>query len=222
MPFAAGEHPVLTAGLSRDKGRVSTDQHNGPKFKDARLIACFLGCGMPGGGKRRLASFDCHWVVLRRFCAAHAGVGLHGAATACNPEHQEAAMTQKLLVVDDQAGINAVIERIAAGLGLETRAVREPLKATEAFIDFAPDVVMLDMIMPEKDGIDLLDEMMLTGLPARFIIMSGYGEAYLRLAQGVAAFHGGERPVVLRKPFRREELEALLRSMLPSSPATTA
>jgi DNA-binding NtrC family response regulator len=123
-------------------------------------------------------------------------------------------MTQKLLVIDDQAGINAAVARVASGLGLETMAVREPSKATEAFINFAPNVVLLDMIMPEKDGIDLLDEMMLTGLPAKFIIMSGYGDAYLRLAQGVAAFHGAAQLAVLRKPFRREELEACLRSVL--------
>ncbi|HVC62126.1 MAG TPA: response regulator [Acetobacteraceae bacterium] len=124
-------------------------------------------------------------------------------------------MTQKLLVVDDQAGINAVVTRVAAGLGLETMAVREPLKATDAFVSFAPDVVLLDMVMPEKDGIDLLDEMLLAGIPATFIVMSGYGDAYLRLAQGVAAFHGAEQLAVLRKPFRREELETLLRSVLP-------
>jgi hypothetical protein len=44
--------------------------------------------------------------------------------------------------------------------------------------------------------------------------MSGYGDAYLRLAQGVAAFHGTGKLAVLRKPFRREELEDLLRSAL--------
>jgi DNA-binding NtrC family response regulator len=129
-------------------------------------------------------------------------------------------MTQKLLVIDDQAGINAAVIRIAARLGLETMAVREAAKATEAFIDFAPDVVVLDMLMPEKDGIDLLDEMLLTGLPAKFIVMSGYGEAYLRLAQGIATFHGVEQLSVLRKPFRREELEKLLRELLAIDPAT--
>ncbi len=131
-------------------------------------------------------------------------------------------MPQRVLVIDDQAGINAAILRVAAELGLEARAVREPLKATETFIEFAPDVVMLDMIMPEKDGIDVLDEIMLTGQPTRFIIMSGYGEAYLRLAQGVAAFHGAERLMMLRKPFRREELETMLRSVLDLHPAPRA
>lgn len=123
-------------------------------------------------------------------------------------------MPQRLLVIDDQAGINAAVLRVANDLGLEARAVQEPLKAIEAFIDFTPDLVMLDMIMPEKDGIDVLDELMLTGQPAKFIVMSGYGDAYLRLAQGVAAFHGAEEVNVLRKPFRRGELEAMLRSVL--------
>lgn len=128
-------------------------------------------------------------------------------------------MTQKLLVVDDQSGINAIVARVAAGMGLETMTVREPLKATEAFISFAPDVVLLDMIMPEKDGIDVLNEMLAAGIPARFIVMSGYGDAYVRLAQGVAAFHGTAELPVLRKPFRRDDLEALLRSVLSTGPA---
>jgi DNA-binding NtrC family response regulator len=131
-------------------------------------------------------------------------------------------MTRKLLVVDDQAGINAAVECVAADLGLQTMAIREPLKATEAFIAFAPDIVLRDMIMPEKDGIEVLVEMMLTGRPARFIVMSGYGDSYLRLAQGVAAFHGAEQVAVLRKPFRREELEAMLCSMLGIGPAHSA
>ena len=131
-------------------------------------------------------------------------------------------MIQKLLVIDDQPGINAVVARVATSLGLEAKAVQQPLQATEAFIDFLPDVVLLDMVMPEKDGVDLLDEMMLTGVPAKFIIMSGYGDAYLRLAQGVAAFHGVEQPAVLRKPFRKEELAALLRSALAIDPASAA
>jgi DNA-binding NtrC family response regulator len=121
---------------------------------------------------------------------------------------------KKLLVIDDQARICTAIADTAAALGVRTKVVRQPLEATQAFIDFRPDAVALDMIMPEKDGIDLLDEMLLTGRPARFILMSGHGDAYLRLAHGVARFHGAEAPVTLRKPFRREDLTALLRATL--------
>ena len=124
------------------------------------------------------------------------------------------AFDKKLLVIDDQAGICAVIARVAASLELNTRMIQDPLRATEAFIDFAPDVVILDMIMPEKDGIDLLHEMLPIGLPAKFILMSGYGVSYMRLARAVAAFHDVEQPAVLTKPFRRDALMGLLRATL--------
>jgi len=117
---------------------------------------------------------------------------------------------RKLLIVDDDAGLAKAYARIGAEAGFEVSVVNDPLKATEVFLELKPDVVVIDMIMPEKDGIDLLDEMLLTGVPSKFIVMSGYGDAYLRLAQGVAAFHGSEQLAILRKPFRRQELEASL------------
>ncbi len=130
------------------------------------------------------------------------------------------AMPKRLLVIDDDPGICTVIARVATALGLHTRMVAEPIVAAEAFADFAPDLVLLDMIMPDKDGIAVLHEMLLTGVPAKFILMSGYGETFMRLASGVAAFHGVERPAVLSKPFRREALVALLRAMLSIDPVS--
>ncbi|HEY1931324.1 MAG TPA: response regulator [Acetobacteraceae bacterium] len=131
-------------------------------------------------------------------------------------------MPAKLLVIDDQPGIGAIVARIAASLGLDTQVVGDPMQAIEAFVSFSPDAVVLDLVMPEKDGIELLEEMILTGHPAMFIIMSGYGEAYLRLAEGVARFHGIKPPIVLRKPFDRAELTELLRSVRPLGPTTSA
>jgi YesN/AraC family two-component response regulator len=82
--------------------------------------------------------------------------------------------------------------------------------ATETFIEFKPDVLMLDMIMPEKDGIDVLNEVLLTGIPVKVVLTSGFSDSYLRLAEGVAKFHDNPNVSVLRKPFRREELMKLL------------
>ena len=88
--------------------------------------------------------------------------------------------------------------------------VNDPLKATEVFLAFKPDVAVIDMIMPEKDGIDVLNEVLLTGEPARIIVTSGYGDAMLRLAKGLAEFHASGRVTVLKKPIRRAELQKLL------------
>ena len=119
-------------------------------------------------------------------------------------------MAKKLLVIDDQTGITKVVEMIARQLGLNVRSLNSSAEATEAFITFKPDVLMLDMIMPEKDGIDVLNEILLTGLPVKVILTSGFSDAYLRLAEGVAKFHEHPDVAVLRKPFRREELIELL------------
>ena len=119
-------------------------------------------------------------------------------------------MAKKLLVIDDQTGITKVVELIARQIGLTARALNSSAEATEVFIAFKPDVVILDMIMPEKDGIDVLNEILLTGIPVKVVLTSGFSDSYLRLAEGVAKFHDNENVSVLRKPFRREELVNLL------------
>ena len=119
-------------------------------------------------------------------------------------------MAKKLLVIDDQTGITKVVEMIARQLGLNARSLNNSAQATETFMAFQPDVLMLDMIMPEKDGIDVLNEILLTGIPVKVILTSGFSDSYLRLAEGVAKFHHNPNVSILRKPFRREELIQLL------------
>jgi two-component system, OmpR family, response regulator MtrA len=119
-------------------------------------------------------------------------------------------MGKKLLIIDDQRGVAKVIGLIASALGYESRVLTCSARAIDVFLEFRPDVVILDMIMPGKDGIDVLNEILLIGLPTRIIVTSGLSTGYLRLAQGVARFHANHDIAVLRKPFRRHELVALL------------
>jgi CheY-like chemotaxis protein len=109
-------------------------------------------------------------------------------------------MSKKLLIVDDQPGITRIVALIAR----------------DEFIAFQPDVVILDMIMPDVDGIDVLTQIALTGYPVKIVVSSGYGEAYMALAAGVARFHGLATPPMLRKPFQRSQLEELLRGVAGS------
>ena len=122
-------------------------------------------------------------------------------------------MAKKLLVIDDQAGITKVVEMIARQLGITTRTLNNSSQATETFIAFKPDILILDMIMPEKDGIDVLNEVLLTGIPVKVVLTSGFSDSYLRLAEGVAKFHENPDVSVLRKPFRRDELVELLQRL---------
>jgi hypothetical protein len=63
---------------------------------------------------------------------------------------------------------------------------------------------------------------MLTGIPTQVVLTSGYSEAYLRLAEGVAKLHGHERFHFLKKPFRRIELVELLTKITTDPKPPTA
>jgi CheY-like chemotaxis protein len=131
-------------------------------------------------------------------------------SASADPRERERAKAKNLLVIDDQTGITKVVELIARQLGLNARSLNDSSEATDAFIAFMPDVVMLDMIMPEKDGIDVLNEILLTGIPVKVVLTSGFSDSYLRLAEGLAKFHANKNVSILRKPFRRDELVTLL------------
>jgi len=120
-------------------------------------------------------------------------------------------MTRKLLVVDDQDSITKIVSKIAGSLGYEVRKVNDPAAAFQAFEDFKPDVLIIDLVMPEVDGIDILHAILAVGTTARIIIMSGFGKSYLRLGEAVAAFHEHASITTLAKPFRKADLAALLR-----------
>ena len=70
------------------------------------------------------------------------------------------AGTRKLLVIDDQPGITRVVKLIANEMGIETEGVNLPARALDTFLTFRPDIVMIDMIMPEMDGIEILNEIL--------------------------------------------------------------
>lgn len=119
-------------------------------------------------------------------------------------------MTLRLLTVDDDVRLTRVVTLVATQLGMETIQINNPAEALEAFLSFRPDVILLDVFMPELDGIDVLHEILLAGIPTRVILTTGGDEQLLSVAEEVIRFHGVEEPIMLPKPFRRAELLAAL------------
>jgi DNA-binding response OmpR family regulator len=119
-------------------------------------------------------------------------------------------MERRLLVVDDQDSITKVVAKIASQLGYQVRSINDPNAAFDEFETFKPDVLIIDLVMPELDGIDILHRILALGTTARIIVMSGFGKSYLRLGKEVAAFHDHADITTLAKPFRKADLVALL------------
>jgi CheY-like chemotaxis protein len=64
--------------------------------------------------------------------------------------------TPRLMVVDDERGVLALIERFAVDFGFEVMTCRGGAGALAQVPQFRPDVVLVDLQMPEIGGLDVL------------------------------------------------------------------
>jgi len=65
-------------------------------------------------------------------------------------------MTARILIVDDDPDTAEQLVRFVASDASETRVVTESAKAERTFEEFEPDLVLLDLHMPDPDGFEVL------------------------------------------------------------------
>ncbi len=125
------------------------------------------------------------------------------------PEHWRGSGI--VLVVDDEAMVRAIAERMLVSMGFEVIIAEDGLKAVECFRAGAEDIrlVILDLTMPRLDGEGAFRELRKIRPDVRVLLMSGFNEEEAMgrfIGQGVAGF--------LQKPFTTESLRAHLKAIL--------
>lgn len=116
---------------------------------------------------------------------------------------------RRLLVIDDEPDIGAFVRDVAMELGYDTVTTHLP-DSFEQFYSDDIDIVVLDLIMPGRDGVELLRAMAEQGSNAAIILISGYDTGVLNSAQKLASEQGLHVVGTLTKPFRYSELEEML------------
>jgi len=114
----------------------------------------------------------------------------------------------RILVVDDEADIRSLLEEILSEEGYEVVAAADAAEARERYARSAPDLVLLDIWMPDMDGISLLREWSANkAQPAcPVVMMSGHGTVETAVeATRLGAFDFIEKPVSLAKLLRAVE-----------------
>ena len=79
----------------------------------------------------------------------------------------------RILVVDDDSAICALLEEFFVEIGHEVRTQTDANSAVETYKSFSPHFVFLDMIMPGKSGIELLQDFLKIDNEAKVIMVSG-------------------------------------------------
>ncbi len=125
-----------------------------------------------------------------------------------------------ILVVDDELGIRALLSEILSDEGHTVELAENAAQARECRERIRPDLVLLDIWMPDVDGITLLKEWGATGqLTMPIVMMSGHGTidtAVEAIKFGAMAFL--EKPITLQKLLRAVE-QALQRPVPPPKTA---
>lgn len=66
------------------------------------------------------------------------------------------AKAMKVLIVDDDENISEVIDMYLKSYGYNTKLALNGIEAQKAYLEYTPDLVLLDVIMPYINGIDIL------------------------------------------------------------------
>jgi two-component system, OmpR family, response regulator MtrA len=114
----------------------------------------------------------------------------------------------RVLVVDDDSSLSEMLTIVLRSEGFEPRVCSTGDQAMGMFRDFKPDVVLLDLMLPGKDGVDVCRQIRgESGVP---IIMLTAKSDTIDIVVGLES--GADDYVV--KPFKPKELVARLRARL--------
>jgi two-component system nitrogen regulation response regulator NtrX len=115
--------------------------------------------------------------------------------------------TQRILVVDDEADIRTLLREILSEEGYEVDVAADAGQARSSRAKQSPDLCLLDIWMPDTDGITLLREWSRgQGLDFPVVMMSGHGTVETAVeATRLGAFDFVEKPLSLAKLLRTVE-----------------
>jgi two-component system nitrogen regulation response regulator NtrX len=113
----------------------------------------------------------------------------------------------RILVVDDEADIRGLLKEILSEEGYEVEVAADATQARSSRAAQVPDLVLLDIWMPDTDGITLLREWSMTdGYDCPVVMMSGHGTVETAVeATRLGAFDFIEKPLSLTKLLRTVE-----------------
>jgi DNA-binding response OmpR family regulator len=83
------------------------------------------------------------------------------------------AASNRLLIVDDERDINRLIEIPARQLGYDVLAINDTDLFEKSIQQFDPTIIMLDIAMPGRDGVELIGHLSAGGYQGKIVVMSG-------------------------------------------------
>ena len=117
-------------------------------------------------------------------------------------------MRGRILIVDDDTALSEMLSIVLRNEGYDTYLCATGDKAVPAFREFKPDLVLLDLMLPGRDGIDVCKEIRAeSGVP--IVMLTAKGDT----VDVVVGLESGADDYVV-KPFKPKELVARIRARI--------
>jgi EAL domain-containing protein (putative c-di-GMP-specific phosphodiesterase class I) len=121
------------------------------------------------------------------------------------------AMTRPVaLIVDDEEGIRHFVQHVAESVGLQTVLAGGGAEALSLLKTLTPAIVVMDMQMPNGDGVQLIQGLAGLGLKSTVVILSGGDHRLLDVTNEIARQRGVVIGATLQKPIRFNDLRECL------------
>ncbi|MGH7073036.1 MAG: response regulator [Stellaceae bacterium] len=122
----------------------------------------------------------------------------------------------RLLAVDDNLPLAELISRVAERCGYEARPLDNPSLLPKLLRDWTPNVLTLDLAMPDEDGMALLSLLEERQFAGSIVIISGQVEWLRKAACRLAAARRLNVATDIEKPFDLTTLRQVLTSICPA------
>lgn len=118
----------------------------------------------------------------------------------------------RILIIDDDHHILLMIKKMLERAGFEVDLASDGDEGLELFNKGSFDVVITDIIMPEKEGLETIREMKRMHPDIKIIAMSGGGQVSAENYLKTARMFGATK--ILTKPFTQKQMVSAVRELL--------
>ena len=159
---------------------------------------------VPGNVPSRPPRTELRWSAITAPCAERSSSSM----TATSSTTTASPAQETILVVDDEASIRRILETRLSMIGYQVITACDGEEALELFRQHAPDLVVLDVMMPRLDGYAVCQELRKDS-DVPIVMLTALGD----VADRITGLELGADDYVV-KPFSPKELEARIRCVL--------
>ena len=118
----------------------------------------------------------------------------------------------RILVIDDEPNILMMLKRMLERAGFEVDIAVNGEEGLQLFRKFPADLIITDIVMPEKEGLETIRELKKSHPDLKIIAISGGGRIDSREYLESARLFGASK--IFQKPFRQKEMVSAVKELL--------